>query len=225
MQAKNNRVNTDFQIVHFLIGSCHTVDGAYALLCDLLEERQMTINSLDSMRLKQKSRRLAAERRASSSDEVVRTRGLADLSEGECNLDLFEKNVKAAFAELSFLNNCVERLQPYRKYAHLPDPEAHAACQREEWRLELINRAENALITSGTIPIDEFKTMRMHPDFETGILPEITHIKNCVEQGRVHDRLFPEKSQPLRNLLSSDGALAGLLPASETPVNGSIATI
>lgn len=225
MISKNHRVNTDFQILYFLIGSCHTIDGVYSLLCELKEEREDAVKSIESMELKTKASILKAERLLASDDEIDQLLGKAELSEIEARKETFEKNVKAAREELGFINTCIDRLQSYRRYSHLPEQEAHLAMQRDEWRLELINRAENSLMTSGTIASDEFNTMRMHPDFETDILPEINNIKNCIERGRVQDRLFPEKTQPLRNLLSAEGTLAGLLPAFEPSVNGNIDAI
>ena len=47
MNAKNHKQNTNFQIVYFLVGSCHTPDGAYALLCELREERLLATNSYE----------------------------------------------------------------------------------------------------------------------------------------------------------------------------------
>jgi hypothetical protein len=91
------------------------------------------------------------------------------------------------------------RIQPYRQYAHLPDAEAHEACQREEWRLELEARAQNYLLTAGTIPADHFATMRQHPDFSSHIMPAIHRTKALMNDGGA-DVLF-EMSRPLAPLL------------------------
>jgi hypothetical protein len=47
----------------------------------------------------------------------------------------------------------------------------------EEWKLELINRAENNLLASGQISSDLLQTMRQHPQFQSDILPAIENIK------------------------------------------------
>lgn len=200
MLAKNNRVNTDFQILHFLIGACQTPDGAYALLCELYDERNEAVQCIEAMRLKLSVEKIQAERLSEDEDDLERMLGTAKLIELEATKANFDKNVAAAKEELEFIQLCKDRLQPYRKYAHLPDAEAHKMCHREEWRLELISRAENSLMTSGTIPIDEFKTMRMHPDFETIIFPEISNIKRNIEEGNIQKILFKPKNIPLELL-------------------------
>ena len=45
MISKNHRQNHDFQILYFLIGSCHTPDAAYALCQELREERYACIEN------------------------------------------------------------------------------------------------------------------------------------------------------------------------------------
>jgi hypothetical protein len=154
--------------------------------------------------LKNKAKKLSASRALNSPDEVEILLAEADLAELEAVEDTFNNTVKAASEELEFIEECIRRIEPHRKYSHVPDSEASEISQREEWRLELINRAENCLITSGTIPIDEFNTMRMHPDFKSSILPEITNIKQCIEDGRVQDRLFPENVTQIRQLIESE---------------------
>jgi hypothetical protein len=183
MHAKTNRSNHDFQILHFLAGACHTPDGAYALLCDLRDDRADALKQAAAAHLRERAKILRAERRIASEDEVERLEGQADLAEIEGHAETLAKNLAAAQAELDFTEQCITRLQPLRRYAHLPDAEAHEACQREEWRLELMNRAQNFLLTSGTIPHDHLATMRQHPDFGASILPAIQHTKVLMAEG------------------------------------------
>ena len=49
----------------------------------------------------------------------------------------------------------------------MPDAEAHEAAQFDEWRLELLHRAENEMLTTGTVNPELMNTMRMHPSFAT----------------------------------------------------------
>lgn len=102
----------------------------------------------------------------------------ADLLELDNNSRRGEVLYQAAQDELKFINDCIDKIQPSRKYKHLSDSESCQAMQREEWKLELIRRAENFLLTCGTIPADHFDTMRMHPDFITEILPQIEAIRS-----------------------------------------------
>lgn len=183
MLSKNNRYNHNFQILHFLVGSCHTPDGAYSLLCDLREERQQALDQVKPTLLREQAKILAAERKIQSDDPVAKLEGEADLAEIEANRNLTNVNIGAAEQELAFIQECIDRINPYRKYRHLSDPEAHEACQQEEWRLELLYRAENFLFTQGTIPHDHFATMRQHPDFVSSILPALEQIKMAIHSG------------------------------------------
>jgi hypothetical protein len=183
MHAKTNRNNHDFQILHFLAGACHTADGAYALLCDLRDDRTDALKQATAAHLRERAKTLRAKRRMASDDEAERLEGQADLAEIEGHAETLAKNLAGAQVELAFIEQCIARLQPLRRYAHLPNADAHEACQREEWRLELINRAQNFLLTSGTIPHDHLATMRQHPDFAMHILPAIHRAKALMAEG------------------------------------------
>lgn len=199
MHAKNNRQNHDFQILHFLAGSCHTADGAYALLCDLRDDRADALKQATVAHLREQAKIVRAERRIASDDEAERLEGRADLAEIEGHAETLSKNLAAAQAELDFIEQCIARLQPLRRYAHLPDAEAHEACQREEWRLELVSRSENFLLTSGTIPPDHLATMRQHPDFASHILPAIRQAKALMAEGTADALLIAPR--PIERLL------------------------
>lgn len=183
MHAKNNRVNKDFQIAYFLAGSCHTPDGAYSLLKDLQEDREMALSQLEAGELKEKAAILSAQRKIDSGDEILALEGEAELIEIKNGKKFAERNIEAAKRELEFINKCIDKLQPHRRYSHLSDPEAHEAAQAEEWKLEFINRCENSLITTGTIPADQLTAMRQHPDFMGDILPAIDKIKYTLQKG------------------------------------------
>jgi hypothetical protein len=177
MSSKNNRLNHDFQIAYFLAGSCHTPDAAYSLLKDLQEEREMALAQIEGSELRAKAKILRAEKMIQSDDPATVLEGQAELADMKNNEHFLRKNIEAAKRELNFIQKCIDRLYPYRKYSHLPDEEAHEAIQMEEWKLELINRAENNLLASGQISSDLLQTMRQHPQFQSDILPAIENIK------------------------------------------------
>ncbi|MEM0174124.1 MAG: hypothetical protein QXI16_06445, partial [Sulfolobaceae archaeon] len=52
----------------------------------------------------------------------------------------------------------------------------------EEWKWELLSRAENFLLSQGMIPPDHFDTMRHHPAFKTEILPVIMEITEMMHK-------------------------------------------
>ena len=174
---KTNRQNHDFQIKHFLAGACHTPDAAWALLSDLKDDRQMALDASRAHALRAEAKKIRARRKLESMDELEQLEGKADLLELEAFAVTDEKNIAAATAELKTIVDLMEKLEPLRKFKHLPDAEAHEAAQQEEWRLHLIWTAQNHLISSGTIPADHVATMRMHPEFETSILPLIDKMR------------------------------------------------
>lgn len=183
MHYKTNRQNHDFQIAYFLAGSCHTPDGAYALMCDLHEDRDNAIRMYEASKLREEAKVIRANRLLSSADEAERLEGKADLVEIEAMAETVQRNLDAAFAERATIRKCMDRLEPLRKYAHLSLPQAHQAAQQEEWKLELMQRAENYLMTQGAIPTDHFATMRMHPDFKDAILPKINQMTDLMLAG------------------------------------------
>jgi hypothetical protein len=173
MHYKTNRLNHDFQIAYFIAGACQTPDAAYSILCDLKEDRSNAIKSYKAGQLREQAKILRAKRLIASGDEISRLEGEADIAEVEALSETSKANYNAAVAELATINKCIDAVQPYRKFAHLPDIEAHEAAQQEEWKLQLIHTAENYLITSGSIPADHFSTMRMHPEFASEIMPAL----------------------------------------------------
>jgi hypothetical protein len=185
MQYKTNRVNHDFQIAYFLAGSCHTPDAAYALLGDLFEDRNNAINSYSASKLREQAKIIRANRMIADPDEAVQLEGQADIVEIEAMRVTAERNLAAAVAERTTIETCMAKLEPLRKYSHLSVPEANQAAQQEEWKFELIRRAEDFLLTTGSIPSDHFSTMRLHPEFKSTISPALEHIQLCIKSGNV----------------------------------------
>jgi hypothetical protein len=189
MNSKNHRQNHNFQIAYFLAGSCHTADGAYALLCDLKEDRQAAIDNYVVSQLRSEAKELRANKLLISIDDAEKKEGKADLLELENGRKTGKVLYQAALDECEFIDKCIEVLQPLRLYKELSDSEAHEASQHEEWKLELIHRAENALFTSGQIPTDLFDTMRMHPAFHKEIAPRLEEIHTLLKSAQGREEL------------------------------------
>jgi len=196
MHYKTNRLNHDFQIAYFLAGACHTPDAAYALLCDLEEDRRLALNAAQVSAIKGQAARLRAEKLRDSEDSADQLDGQAQLLEMEQMDELTTKNIVAAQKELATIMTCKAKLEPFRKFKHLPEDEAHEAAQWEEWKLELINRVENFMLAGGHIPADQIAVMRQHPEFETAILP-------VIENARSGGQLTMSRS-PVALLLGND---------------------
>jgi len=181
MSVKFNRNNTNFQIAYFIAGNYHTPDAAYFALRNLQTERQRAVDSIPIVEIKWRAARMRLQERLQSAVEYERLEAQGELQELEIEIKNYQPLADSARAELQFITDCIAKIQPLRKYSHLSDAEAAEACQAEEWGLELQRRAENYLLTSGTIPHDHFNTMRLHPAFETQLLPHIERIHHALQ--------------------------------------------
>lgn len=191
MHYKTNRLNHDFQIAYFIAGACQTPDAAYAILHDLKEDRNNAIKMFKASKFREQAKIIRAHEvleNAKSTAEQLDAQ--ADIAEIEAMADTTKANYDAALAELAFIDQCIEKVQPLRKFAHLPNVEAFEAAQQEEWKLSLIHQAENSLLTTGTIPPDHFATMRMHPEFLDAILPSINEVKSLMNDPAQHETLM-----------------------------------
>lgn len=180
MTVKYFRQNTNFQIAYFIAGSCHTPDAAYFALKNAHYERSQAVAQIPANDLRMQAKRLEIERKLASEDQVDQLNAKADLLQYDIDKENFDKLTSSAKSEVEFIEECLRRIEPLRKYGHLSDIEAAEACQAEEWLLELERRAENYLLTTGTIPHDHFNTMRQHPNFKTHLLPHINNIHHAI---------------------------------------------
>jgi hypothetical protein len=191
MIVKRNRHNTNFQIAYFIAGSCFTPDAAYFALLNQRDERQAALDAAVSSGLRRQARRIEIDRASTSDDPVDQLKAQADLHDWQCDHDKMTQLEKACEEELAFIDLCIERVQPLRKFSHLPDGEAAEVCQREEFAREFQFRIENYLMTQGTIPHDQLASMRQHPDFGTQLLPHITHVTKSLSAPGGAQHLLP----------------------------------
>lgn len=148
--------NSQFQVLHFLIGKCKTADEAYRVAIELREERLAAL----------------ATNARFSFHRIIR-RAIVFLF-GADALDLQALACRdEARREVVFLTEIIERVRPLRQYGHLPDVQAFQISQREEWGLCLLDRAQNMLLSTGSIPWDHLETMRAHPDWESSLKKEL----------------------------------------------------
>jgi len=184
MESKPHRTNSDFQLRYFMAGSCHTPDGAWMLMYGQKIVIESNLNNAEAQRLRREAKIEAARYALDQNIPLFQKKlAQADIVEANADLSIWENNVKAAQDELATLEKLMAELEPQRKFAHLPLLEANEATQRGEWLGELKERAENFLLTQGTIPHDHFHTMRCHPDFEQEIVPHIRAITADVKSG------------------------------------------
>ena len=176
MHSASHRLNHDFQLRHFLAGSCHTPDAAWTLLYSQKIDMESKLKTAKAQAIDRKIKALEAENLLTSSDPIMRLQGEKIQAELEASQYIFDMNVEGAEKELETIVTLMEELEPLCKYAHLPILERNEACWREEWCLELIRRAENNLLAYGTIPPDQLETMRQHPDFKERIVPKILEL-------------------------------------------------
>jgi len=201
MNSNPHRNNCDFQLRHFMAGSCFTPDGAWMLMYSQKVDREAVIKSCEAQRIRREATILDAQSIIDdlNSSKTDKMRAQADIMEANANYYVWEKNLEAAKMELNTINEIMMELEPHRKYAHLPLLEANEAAQREEWLGEFKNRVENFLFSIGTIPEDQLRAMRNHPDFQTELLPHIQGVmtklsgaKNAIECLTNHSEYFLE---------------------------------
>lgn len=194
---KFNRNNHNFQIANFIAGSCHTPDAAYIALITQKSDREHALHNAEVEVLKRQAKLIQINRDLKSDDEAVKLMAQAELMEFTFTQKQMTELVDAGKDELKFINECIEKIKPLRKYAHLSDAEAAEACQAEEWLGELKYRAENYLITQGTIPPDHFATMRQHPDFKLQLLPHIEQVQQGIQSKGITQFLLESKDTNL----------------------------
>ncbi len=181
--------NSRFQVRYFLVGKCHTLDAAYHMAVELHEERDVTIRSCAAaeLRIQAKAARAQAVLSRFWSSKSARLEAEADLAEIEAGRGQAQKCYAEALREREYLDEIIEELRdhPARTHRNLPDHEAFQACQQEEWRLELIHRAETFLFTASTIPQDHYSTMMSHPEYKVAIAPVIDRIVGEAKLGKL----------------------------------------
>lgn len=178
-------LNSNFQIRHFIAGKCHTADEAYRVLTALKEERQIALKSAEASALRQEAKELRARERVMSSQTIERLEAQADLLDIEATRQQVRDCIVAAEQELAYINVVLAEIEPHRQYRGLPDSEAHQLAQQAEWKAELIWRADNLLKTVGHLSPELLSTMRLHPDWDSAISPELHRLvaESRYEQG------------------------------------------
>ena len=186
MNSKPHRNNCNFQLKHFMAGSCHTPDGAWALLYDQKIDIAVKVQHSKAQGLRRQAKMMTAE--AVLADEastpMQRLNAEADLLECNSVIEGWSLNHRGAENEYAYICSLMDELEPMRKFKDLPLLEANEAMQRGEWLGELKTRAENFLLTAGTIPHDHLNTMRCHPDFEAEIVPHLVAITTSIANSK-----------------------------------------
>ena len=205
--------NSNFQIVAFIVGKCHTADEAYRKLRLQILDRRKALEASNIALKKAELARLKALDVLNGQDTSAQDRLAAEITLSEIANEAqdLEPLIEGAKQELAFMGRLAELVQPYRKYKDLPDAEAFQATQREEWCLELIHRAQNFLYCAGTIPTDHFDTMRAHPDFGAIIAPAVDVMQKALRD-RDLDKLKSFTVLPRFKAVLMDEKLLGPTP-------------
>lgn len=133
----------------------------------------------------------------------------ADLMEIEATSATHKRCVEACRKEIAFIELLMRRIEPFRRFSHLPDDEAHEACQALEWELELLHRAETEIATLGRVETSTFNTMRQHPSFKSTMLPMIANWSRQLEDPIGREQFLEsitDRSGVLRSMLLEDSS-------------------
>ncbi|MCK5307110.1 MAG: hypothetical protein KAJ73_00730 [Zetaproteobacteria bacterium] len=171
--------NSNFGIRNFIANGCHTPDEAYRMLKQLYEERDLAVRNVkaEQLRTEAKAQRARMVLNNADADRPTLLEAEADLVEIEAFKEHGEMLLADAKRERAYIQSLIDQVQPLRKFAHLPDPEAFQECQEEHWKLELLWRAENFMATQGFIPHDHMATMRLHPAWKAEIHPRLIELE------------------------------------------------
>lgn len=180
-----HRLNSDFQLRHFIAGAKHTPDAAWCALYNQLVDIDEKVGCIAAQINRREAKRQLAKAvletyspEDGSPMEAHHLEAQADLFELAASQRAFDLNCEAAKKEKETIEKLMAELEPYCKYGHLPILERGEAVQREEWALELSCRIENSMLSIGSISPDLLSAARQHPDFTGAILPTIARCLN-----------------------------------------------
>lgn len=187
--------NSQFQVKYFIVGACHTADEMYRKLQELREERDVALKNVEASVLREKAKILRAETVINdlSKTEADKLEAQADILELKAFKDQSQACLEEAIRERDYIDTLIAQVQPFRKYAHLPDHESHQLAQQEDWKLELAFRAENCIASIGYIPTDQLATMRQHPEWSTFLLPKIQGLIQLTSQSGGDSKILTQK--------------------------------
>lgn len=182
--------NSQFQTIYFIIGKCHTADEAYRVVLQQLEEREHAVELGKISEEEFKLKRMKAEEQINSTNKIIRYEAELELKKMEIDYKYFKLNFEEAERELEFLKDCKNKLEPFRIFREYPIHIANQLIQQEEWKHELILRAKEFILTRGTLPEDQLRTLMLHPEFKTEILPVMDNTIKALKEGRGMDLLI-----------------------------------
>jgi hypothetical protein len=167
-----------------MANSCHTPDAAYALLYAQKLDMQVKLASSAGKMLERQAKieKASATIHNEKAKNYLKLKAQAEIKKLEAESHVFYMNIEGAKKELATIEKLMAELEPQRKYAHLSILDANEACQREELLLEMKFRAENYILSQGSIPADHLSTMRCHPDFLNQILPHIQKLTQLLHE-------------------------------------------
>jgi len=178
------RLNSNFQIKHFIAGSRHTPDGKYVELMQMKEalEHRLTHNKAAGMRhiaRLQEIENHLSDLDQSKRDQLKKQLLEADKVEHEGDQRQWLLASEALKSEYEYVCRLIQEILPSCQYAQsMPFLEVCEKIQEEEWALELKTRAEEFIASQGLIPHDHLRAMRQHPRYKELIFPRIVELTN-----------------------------------------------
>jgi hypothetical protein len=185
--------NSQFQTIYFIIGKCHTADEAYRVVLQQIEEREQAVDMAKLTNDEFKLRRMKAEEQVKSDNKITKYEGEIEMKKIDVDYKYFKNNFDEAERELEFLKECKTKLEPFRKYRDMPLHIANQLIQQEEWKHELILRGKEFILTRGTIPEDHLRTLMLHPEFKTDILPAMDYTVKALKEGKGMELLLSKE--------------------------------
>lgn len=167
--------NSDYQIIHQLVGSCHTITEARRVANVLLEERTYSVKTVNSENYRSQAKFVFAKKTlASDDDQVDKLNATASKEEQQTRTALTKDTLEYARHEIDVLKQIITKLTVKCKYKHLDDLDAYQAIQLEEDFYQCYWSAYLNLASTGYIPTDLLHSIKLHP--HSAILIELIRI-------------------------------------------------
>lgn len=170
--------NSNLQIEAWIAGKAHTVWEKYRLLCNQLENRKSALTAVLASGKRVEAKLAKYEHLQIQGTKWEQLEAEADLLEIQANKEVSDRCIKDAQQEVAFIESLILALEDELEESRIPgcsDSEMFQEVQEEEWRRELLHRAENNYISRifGGFPPEQIDAMRSHPQFDKVILPSL----------------------------------------------------
>lgn len=154
-----------FEIAHVILGNCHTYDEAYRILCELEEDRDVSIKLAlaESKRAAAKVINAKVVLKDTSESQANQLQAQCNIDETDARREIAQPCLDEGRRELAFIRSLKKLVNSHRLFHDFPDHVAHQLAQPAEWKFDLFWKTYNHLCSSGHLPYEHLMLLKMHP--------------------------------------------------------------